>query len=987
MSTIAFVPFVRRGLATGITRQEGQDAPQASATFAVNAHFALTHTNGQADARQAVAQVALISPGDIVNLHGSSVVRLTPGRDESDAEFEHFATVELDQPDLPWRYTPVAANGDRLKPWLVLLVLSETDTEFDLAAGTPGQSLPKLTVHANTRLPDVANESWAWAHVQFHGTLPSTNADVEKLLRTDPSRAVARLFCARILEARKAYHAFVVPAFSHGVQAGLGQEIDANDVMTPAWTLNADGTIDGALDLPVYYDWRFQTGPLGNFESIVRSLVPSPVPQDIATRDLDVSVPGYNLPSAVRATLPDGSPATALPIGGALQPLPPLTPPNPPPPAPPAVSTDFITGLKAFMEASGRADVSSELLVVPPLYGRWQAAQSKLDAPGQTSNPPWFFQLNSDPRNRVAASLGTNVVHARQQELMASAWRQLGSLREANVERRTLQVGRESFVRLYERHITTGPSETFLLMTGLLHGRVAGGAGTTVHALTDGSRVGRHLFDPQWRRFARRRGKIGRRQGRLATDPNWTPLTRLNDPTFDPAPEPPTPDGMASDAFVYGDLVPANMPSIDGLFGLGSSTLLFWGIMLFCISRRFLAANAGVNWWWMLRVMRFGLGLIRLANGRAGIDLGRTLQNGALTPGQIAQAPGAPGFTAVADDQEGAGLPQTLQLVPAGTAGDSPDATNFRNAFGDQVGETGATRLPIPVLQPITIDGVGGLFAILQAALHPSVTLKASIGKRLTLPANFGPADPLEPIQAAPEFPQPVWSELRDQSSDWILPGLDRIGANTVGLCVPNQPFIEAFMVGLNHEMSRELLWNEYPTDQRGTYFRQFWDVRGNLPAAAGSRESIVHIHAWGRSNLGENAPASADPESMLVLLVRGDVIRRYPNVVVYTAEVENGEPKAGTELFPFFTGRLGGDIAFYGFVLDLATAQGNPGRYFILQEQPAEPRFDPPLPITDPGGYVSAAALASSAAFASDRYQPPTRVAILASTLTPPQG
>jgi len=51
MSTIAFVPFVRRGLATGITRQEGQDAPQASATFAVNAHFALTHTNGQADAR------------------------------------------------------------------------------------------------------------------------------------------------------------------------------------------------------------------------------------------------------------------------------------------------------------------------------------------------------------------------------------------------------------------------------------------------------------------------------------------------------------------------------------------------------------------------------------------------------------------------------------------------------------------------------------------------------------------------------------------------------------------------------------------------------------------------------------------------------------------------------------------------------------------------------------------------------------------------
>ncbi len=35
-----------------------------------------------------------------------------------------------------------------------------------------------------------------------------------------------------------------------------------------------------------------------------------------------------------------------------------------------------------------------------------------------------------------------------------------------------------------------------------------------------------------------------------------------------------------------------------------------------------------------------------------------------------------------------------------------------------------------------------------------------------------------------------------------------------------NNRFIEAYLVGLNHEMGRELLWREYPTDQRGTYFR-----------------------------------------------------------------------------------------------------------------------------------------------------------------------
>jgi hypothetical protein len=41
-----------------------------------------------------------------------------------------------------------------------------------------------------------------------------------------------------------------------------------------------------------------------------------------------------------------------------------------------------------------------------------------------------------------------------------------------------------------------------------------------------------------------------------------------------------------------------------------------------------------------------------------------------------------------------------------------------------------------------------------------------------------------------------------------------------------DRPFLEAYMVGLNHELARELLWREFPTDQRGGYFRQFWDVR-----------------------------------------------------------------------------------------------------------------------------------------------------------------
>jgi hypothetical protein len=30
-----------------------------------------------------------------------------------------------------------------------------------------------------------------------------------------------------------------------------------------------------------------------------------------------------------------------------------------------------------------------------------------------------------------------------------------------------------------------------------------------------------------------------------------------------------------------------------------------------------------------------------------------------------------------------------------------------------------------------------------------------------------------------------------------------------------------------NHEMNRELLWRNYPTDMRGTSLRNFWSIRG----------------------------------------------------------------------------------------------------------------------------------------------------------------
>ena len=105
-------------------------------------------------------------------------------------------------------------------------------------------------------------------------------------------------------------------------------------------------------------------------------------------------------------------------------------------------------------------------------------------------------------------------------------------------------------------------------------------------------------------------------------------------------------------------------------------------------------------------------------------------------------------------------------------------------------------------------------------------------------------------------------------------------------------------MVGLNHEFARELLWREYPTDQRGSYFRQFWDPSGQLSArrrdaGAATRAAARHPAAaqWSLgSTLGEHdhrelVPGTAEEE--VVLVIRGELLKRYPTAVIYAQRAE----------------------------------------------------------------------------------------------------
>jgi hypothetical protein len=284
-----------------------------------------------------------------------------------------------------------------------------------------------------------------------------------------------------------------------------------------------------------------------------------------------------------------------------------------------------------------------------------------------------------------------------------------------------------------------------------------------------------------------------------------------------------------------------------------------------------------------------------------------------------------------------------------------------------------------------------------------------STGDRVLAPTAKGVAPTgVETVMAAPHFPQPMYETLREISQDWLLLGVDKVEPDTVLGLQTNRRFVESYLVGLNHEMGRELLWRGYPTDQRGTYFDHFW---GNgVPNTAPS--DITNLNSWSVTDpitkkltrqLGD--PAGTTSTDKFVMVMRSSLLRRYPNAVIYLApakKVGTGpNPDAlvpnitATEVLPSFSGSMQPDIVFFGFPVTPDAAAGRDGTlgyYVIIQEHPTEPRFGIDDEITKSGTHLSVTAPPSglnvpgwntnSAAMARITRRLPVRMAIHAARL-----
>ncbi|MGW1992769.1 hypothetical protein [Embleya sp. NPDC001921] len=980
----SFLPWLRGGIATRIAADP--TGPVTRAEIPVKLQLTVEPISGPPPQHFVEQKVQLYGPGDIVGIDPRVVSRTEPRAWVTNAEPNYLAHIEFYDEDFPWQYSPLAPEADtgRLRPWLALVVLEAPEDSGEPGEFTegklPGRPLPYIGVADPAGTLPPPEHLGAWAHVHVDGELdapivsenmPAALSALRGVLAATPDRACSRLICPRHLRPDTGYHAFLVPAFETGRLAGLGFDpAGAPTAAHCAWgpsypNRRAPG------ELPYYHRWFFATGTAGDFEYLVRLLQPGHADERVGRRDVDVQrPPGPGLPGITTPAALGG----VLKLGGALRVpdreqdlwdnwdgrFPPPPPPPPPLPAPPVplpyphpfqqalahlvnLADDYLEHAPTAAHARFAATVGPESgiaadqvdpVITPPLYGRWHARASRLLSERDGTpilapeNRNWVHRLNLDPRFRIAANFGAQVVRTRQEEFMAAAWEQVGDVLAANDRIRAAQLACEVGHVLHAKHLTP--------------------------------------VDP--------------------------PAVRT---AADPAP---SPSGRALQLTApAGSRVTASASSASTLDDAGAAPPVALG---FKVARSRIAAapvspamrritRPGSR---LMRTLPFGAGqpppaalLPRMDDPATGIAAAapKAAPSAIVTPKELADilhphtSTGPQAFDPVDELHTSADFLISLPgegIVPHPGGADSKEAERFKLALKDlhRGFDTAAVGGRTDAREPL---GVAPVTDRMLGELRADATVPRQLLSEVSLPERLRPfAERFIEAMAYPVVDLPMYRTLLDMSVDTFVPNLGLIPPNTITLLATDQEFIEAFMAGLNHEMARELLWREYPTDQRGTPFRQFWDPRAELPKPGESAEErrerlydITRMETWTKATvLGGHDNRDLVQEEELVLVIRGELLKKYPTAAVYAhratwgtnddgvvdpnvervlAHVPDGErPSPDLVKLPIYEAKVEPDITLLGFDLTAAQARGNPpddaGWFFVIKERPGDPRF-----------------------------------------------
>ncbi len=1043
LPTYSFLPWLRHGVANTITSPDVENGGvELRASVQVKLKLTAEAIEGSPTEEVIEKDVKLYGPGDIVGIDSKAIVKVEPKHWITNFEPNYLPYIEFYEEDFPWRYTPAAPGAHhRLRPWIMLVILKED--EFEEGKNVLDKPLPFIQVTSQKSLP-LADDLWAWAHVHVNRSLnggdpeKTTDDDTEKiadnlknLLAQNPDLASARIICPRKLEEKTTYHAFLVPVFEAGRLAGLGMDLSSNLTATKsAW-----GSADALVELPVYHRWQFSTGAQGDFEYLVRLLKPKTARPELGRRDMDAQLPGANIPLWQEAPgLPEEQHTEGIfKLGGALRaPLSledfekikkyelwsEVSLPKPHPfqenmavllnleddyKAKAAQLSNQDSGL--FEDSSTDPNDPEDLdpVITPPIYGRWHAKVLRLLKGSEGEDMPnaqnWIHELNLDPRFRAASGFGTTVIQENQEDYMFNAWEQIGEVLKANQKIRQGQFSLATSLQWYNRHVrpmAAAMPQQFFFLTAPVQRRVIH-SGLTISHILKSSVVAPAVASPPMRRIIRPRGRFIRKLGLSERDASSTLVERINTGeilTAQPK-EPGSSTPVLTD--VVGTVEEGNVKVPDWAKELLTKypdlpwivliVALILALLLFLILPAF-----GVGLTAALVVAAVGnFAFRKLSEWLKALEKEVYVNPETVEPEEVEVVPPRPDFEITEPgDNASAG---------AGEA-DSEEGKNFRLSLLDLAyfSKENEEASFVPPLVPLDLPTIRGE---VLTQIYPQNTIPPRVLGNIRLPSwvVVQLAEFFEPVMAYPKLDFPMYVPLVNISEDLFLPNIHLIENNTISLLKTNQKFIESYMVGLNHEFARELLWREYPTDQRGSSFRQFWDISTVLKPSAFPepkkeneekwREGlydIPEIHKWTKfSELGvhdHREIPGKEQEEEVVLVIRGELLKKYPTAVIYAhkaeweekedgegidpskirklmplteadeADLEDGQvdPTNAKVKTPLYSAKVAPDIYFFGFDLTVEEAQGTlgneddaakqPGWFFVIKERPGEPRF-----------------------------------------------
>ena len=994
-----FIPWLRQGVATRISEKDtlgvGSGAAIERAKIEVEVILKDQAVVDGVDNTSIIRKdISLFGPGDVEGIQSRAILRTEPPKNIRNFEPNLLPYIEFYEEDFPWRYTPAkpaktGIHNKKLRPWIVLVVVKKG--EFTLNQNTEGLSSFTIVDEAmNVALPN-HKDIWAWAHVHLNNELDTKTGtglinEVTNELDTDPDSGISRIISPRKLNKSTSYQAFLIPAFETGRLAGLKEITAGVAAQESSW--RTTGTSNATKNVrkntfPIYHQWEFATGELGDFETLVSVLKPVITKPESGSLPMDIQDPGFALRNVAKTK--------TLGVEGALK--------------PPAFSsaqfpngtkdTQFVNELKEFLNLStnlsdkdvnvsmnnpfNQAPVVDDPIITPPTYGYWHSLIERLGASG---NQSWVEELNLDPRWRGVAGLGTQTIQKLQEKLMSRAWQQVGDIKEANQKIVENETAKKIASSIFKKHLQNANGGQFTMLTRATHNRLIApdnGKTKTINAIFKDSKVPSVAKSASFRRIVRPGKKMNKKINKtiLSTSTNFIHqnlITNFNKGVnnITTAKLKEMPNSAITFSNIGAAVADLEVDYTENIFYVAKDIIF---TVLNDLSpndiSNLTSLETAIAPYESINKVAYDLAIEGVQNlkknsykksdqGQISVEMRETTFVKIFGKGVISKddLPTSKVYANVTISRNVAAGERTWEAKSTTIQ----DIKQFSSSFTSLLAKTEqANFVTMEKMENRAIGSISNLYDVMKLRLQPRKTLDKKLRNRISLYKDTN--EPIKPIMAHPKFDEAMYEEVSLISQDFILPNIESLPQDSVTILLTNQKFIESFLMGLNHEMSRELLWREFPTDRMGSYFRQFWDVTDNISEEDTEKTyDINQIHTW-KGKLGSHAVVNPDG-GYLVLVVRGQLMMKYPNTMVYAQKAEYDPTDATKERllpneisdtntkFPAFSARLEPDVYLFGFDLGLEEAKGerakpnettngmNPGWYFVFKERPGQLKF-----------------------------------------------